>query len=106
MKIQRLRTLTTNIFHTKIEHVYQDLEAITGEKGLSTHMIPNAIEAIKPWLRQHVTDERFWNQKYDPSHTGDIDLPEPTDEDRAAMFERFVALGNPLKGCEVIAVKI
>jgi len=106
MQIQRLRNLTTGLLHTKIQHIYEDLEAITGEAGLMTHMLPNVMTAVTPWLREHVTDERFWDGKHDALHTGKIELPEPTAEDRAAMFERFRQLPNPLAGRDVAAVVI
>lgn len=104
MDIQRLRNLTTQRLHTKMQHIYEDLGIITGETGLMTHMIPRAIRAIEPWLREHVTDPRFWDGAYDTSHVGECDLPTPNDEDRNAMFERFAAMPNPLAGKEVIAV--
>jgi hypothetical protein len=87
--IQRLRNLTTHILHTDISHVYEDLERITREKGIMTHMLPSVNNAVEPWLREKVTDERFWDGQYDPTHTGEIELPEMTDEERNAVFERF-----------------
>jgi hypothetical protein len=89
MDVQRLRNLTTGRLHTEIDHIYEDLETITGEKGLMIHMLPRAMDAVEPWLREHVTEPRFWNDEYDTTHTGDIDLPEPTEADRNAMFERY-----------------
>lgn len=106
MDIQRLRNLTTGRLHTEIGHVYEDLEWITGEQGLMTHMLPRVAIAVEPWLREHVTDQRFWDDEYDTTHTGEIELPEPTKEDRAAMFERYKALPNPLEGKDVIAVHV
>ena len=105
MDIQRLRNLTTGRLHTEVGHVYEDLETILGKKGLMTHMIPRAIRAVEPWLRKHVTDQRFWDGKFDITHTGDIDIPVPTDADKAAMLERYQAQPNPLKGKSVIAVR-
>lgn len=104
MKIQRLRNLTTGILHTEISHVYQDLGFITDQDVLMTHMLPRVMRAVEPWLREHVKDERFWDGRLDQSHTGKIWLPEPSEEDRAAMFERYKAQPNPLEGKEVIAV--
>lgn len=98
MEIQRLRNLTTGILHTEIGHVYEDLELLIGEKGLMTHMLPRVNDAVKPWLKEHVTDSRFWDDKYDPAHTGKFSLPFPTSEDRKAMVERFKAMPNPLGG--------
>jgi len=102
MDIQRLRNLTTRKLHTKMEHIYEDLGIITGEDGLMTHMLPRACVAVEPWLRQHVTDPRFWDDKYDPSHAGEIDLPTPTEADRKAMFVRYCEQPNPLAGKKVI----
>jgi hypothetical protein len=106
MDIQRLRNLTTGRLHTQIECVYADLEQITGQPGLMTHMLPRASRAIEPWLRQHVVDQRFWEDKHDPTHVGEYTLPEPTADDRKAMMERYFAQPNPLDGKNVIAVTI
>ncbi|MCP3965612.1 MAG: hypothetical protein GY718_04550 [Lentisphaerae bacterium] len=96
MDIQRLRNLTTGKLHTEIDHIYKDLEMITGEKGLKTHMIPRVMKLVEPWLRSHITDQRFWDGEYDTAHIGNYDLPTPTSEDRKAMFERFKKMPNPL----------
>ena len=106
MNIQRLRNLTTERLHTKMEHIYEDLEIITGETGLMTHMLPRAMRACEPWLRQHVTEPRFWNGEYDTTHTGELELPTPSEADRKAMFERYAAQPNPLAGKEVINVLV
>lgn len=106
MDIQRLRNLTTGRLHTDIAHVYEDLGWITGEAGLMTHMLPRAIRAVQPWLRKFVTGDRFWEDKHDPTHTGEIELPMPTDEDRAEMFELYKAQPNPLAGKTVIGVQV
>lgn len=106
MDCQRLRNLTTGRLHTNIDCIYKDLEIITGQTGLMTHMLPRAVGAITPWLRKHVTDARFWNGEYDPSHTGDYALPEPTEADRAEMFELYKAQPNPLDGKEVMIVMV
>lgn len=106
MDIQRLRNLTTGRLHTDIGCIYEDIETITGEPGLMTHMLPRAMRAVEPWLREHVTDERFWDGKFDKTHTGDYELPEPTKDDRSAMFARYAAQPNPLEGKEVITVHV
>ena len=95
MEIQRLRNLTTGRLHTEMGHIYEDLEWISGEKGLMTHMLPRAMDAVEPWLREKVSDPRFWDGKYDTTHTGEYELPEPTANDRDAMFERFKAMPYP-----------
>jgi len=106
MDIQRLRNLTTGRLHTDIGHVYEDLGEITGQQGLMTHMLPRAMRAVEPWLREHVTDLRFWDDEYDTTHTGEYSLPEPTAADRETMTERYMAQPNPLEGKEVIGVVV
>ena len=98
MDIQRLRNLTTNYLHTEVGYVYKDLEMITGQDGVMTHEIPNLLRAAKPWLRRVVTDERFWDNKYDPTHIGEFELPEPTEEDRQEMLKIYNELPDPLFG--------
>jgi len=83
--IPRIRTLTTGRLHANVQFVYEDLEAIIGEQGLMTHMLPRVMKAVEPWLRQHITDSRFWEDVYDTSHVGEIEIPDPTVEDRAAI---------------------
>ncbi len=104
MDIQRLRNLTTGRLHTDIGHVYEDLGLLTGEKGLMTHMLPRAMRAVEPWLRDNVNDKRFWNDEFDTTHTGNFDLPEPTKEDQKTFFKRFAAMPNPLEGKQVIGL--
>ena len=97
MKIsnQRLRNLTTKKLHTDIQFIYEDLEMIVGEKGIMTHMLPNMNRSVEPWLRSHVSDARFWDGEYDPSHDGETELPEPTKEDREAMIGRYYSMPSP-----------
>ena len=96
MDIQRLRNLTTQRLHTDIGFIYQDLEWITGQPSLMTHMLPDALKAVTPWLRQHVTDARFWDDAFDQSHVGSYHLPEPTAADRQVMGELYLRQHNPL----------
>ena len=86
-------------------HIYEDLGIIMGETGLMTHL-PRAIRACVPWLREHVTDSRFWDGEYDTTHTGETELPTPSEADRKAMFERYAAHPNPLAGTEGIGVVV
>lgn len=94
MDNQRLRNLTTGRVHTDIRCIYEDLAEITGQKGLMTHMLPGAMGAVEPWLREHVTDPRFWDGEYDVTHIGEYSLPEPTEAERDAMTERYMARSN------------
>lgn len=94
MNIQRLRNLTTGKLHTEMQHIYEDLEMIIGEQGLLTHMLPQVNKAVEPWLREHVTNPRFWDGKYDPNHIGNYELPKPTKADREAMLGHYNALAH------------
>lgn len=102
--IQRLRNLTTGRLHTDLVHVYQDMETISGQQGLMTHMLPRMSRAIMPWLQTHVTDDRFWDGNYDTSRVGEYELPEPTVDERAEMVVRYQAQPNPLEGKNVVLV--
>ena len=103
--IQRLRNLTTGKLHTEMNHIYEDLGAIIGDDGIITHMIPRVMRAVDPWLKENVKDSRFWDGKFDTTHTREIELPDPTKQDREAMFERFKAMPNPFTGKNVIVVE-
>ena len=106
MNIQRLRNLTTHLLHTEMGDIYEDLGYLIGEDGIMTHMLPRVMDAVEPWLREHITDSRFWNGEYDTAHTGEYELPEPTELDRAVMFDRYKTMPNPLQGKKVIALKV
>jgi hypothetical protein len=106
MDIQRLRNLTTGRLHTEIGHVYEDLGFITGEAGLMTHMLPRAMRAVEPWLRENVQDARFWDGEYDTTHIGEFDLPTPTAEDQNIFLERYSEQPNQLKGKTVVCVAV
>lgn len=104
MDIQRLRNLTTGRLHTQLVDVYQDIESLSGILGVMTHQLPNARRALEPWLRSVVRDERFWNQEFDPAHTGDVEVRPPTPDEQRAILDRFAAMPNPLDGKQVITV--
>jgi hypothetical protein len=91
MEAQRLRNLTTKRLHTDIAHVYEDIEYLVGERGLMTHCIPSAMRALEPHLRETVPDARYWDESYDPTHTGEIDLQPLTAEQRELFWQRFNA---------------
>lgn len=104
MDVQRLRNLTTGKLHTKMGDIYEDLGIITGEKGLMTHMLPRALKSVIPWLKENIADARFWDGKFDTTHTGEFKLPESTDIERKDMFDRYFKMPNPLEGKKVIVV--
>lgn len=97
MDIQRLRNLTTGILHTKISDVYADIDLIIGSAGVMTHQIPNAIEALYPYIKSRAPDDRLWNGSYDPDHIGEIDVPAMSASEKAEFVERFLALPSLLE---------
>lgn len=105
MNIQRLRNLTTGRLHTEIGHIYEDLGFIVGDDGLMTHMLPRVMQAIEPWLREQVTDSRFWDGEYDTTHKGDYSLRAMTAEESKDALARYAAMPNPLEGKQVVIVK-
>lgn len=96
MDIQRLRNLTTGRLHTKMEDIYADIERLTGEEGVMTHMLPNACRALEPYLREKAPDERLWRDEYDTTHTGEIDVPPMDESERKTFWERYKALPSLL----------
>jgi hypothetical protein len=106
MDIQRLRNLTTRRLHTKMEDIYEDLEFITRNGGIMTHMIPRVLESIEPWLRTQVTDERFWEDKHDPGHVGEFPIEPMSEEECSKALERYSAMPNPLAGKKVVVVEV
>ena len=105
MDIQRLRSLTTGKLHTEMGHIYEDLGYIVGDDGLRTHMLLRVMRAIEPWLREKVTEPRFWDGKFDQTHTGEYPLEPMNAEENAAALQRYVDMPNPLAGKQVIAVR-
>ena len=87
-------------------HVYEDLGFIIGDSGIMTHMIPRFMKAIDPWLREQVTDERFWNGEHDATHTGEYPLRAMTPEENKAALERYSAMPNPLRSKKIIPPKV
>jgi cytochrome c peroxidase len=89
MDIQRLRNLTTGWIHTRFEHVYEDIVIIVGERNALLHQLSNVVRAIQPYLREKITDARFWDGKNDPTHAGDIDVPTMNSVEQEAMWKRY-----------------
>lgn len=95
MDIQRLRNLTTGILHTQVGDVYADIEMLTGEGGVMTHHLPDAVLSLEPYLRDVAPDLRLWDGVYDPLHVGDVFVPPMTADQLNEFFKRFrLASGN------------
>lgn len=105
MDAQRLRNLTTGILHTKMYHIYEDLEYITGMGGIFTHMIPRIMQTVAPWLRENVTDERFWDGKFDQTHEGDYPLRQMSKDEVDLAMKHYATLPNPLENKPVVVVE-
>ena len=69
-------------------------------------MIPRVMDAVTPWLRANVLDNRFWDGEFDQTHIGEFELPEPTKIERKEMFNAFCAMPNPLEGKPVITITL
>jgi hypothetical protein len=106
MDIQRLRNLTTGRLHTKMDDIYQDIEWLVGESGIMTHMLPRAVRALEPFLKEQCPDEKFWLDEYDTTHTGTIDINPLSAEQRGEFRRAYGALPNPLEGKTVIPVMV
>jgi hypothetical protein len=106
MDIQRLRNLTTGLLHTKIGDVYEDLDFITRGGGIMTHMIPRVMKAVEPWLREKITDPRFWDGKFDQEHVGVYPLDCMTAEENREAMARYAAMPDPLAGKQVAVVRM
>ncbi|EZP51429.1 DUF7736 domain-containing protein [Delftia sp. RIT313] len=92
MDIQRLRNLTTGRLHTEMTHIYQDIEFFTGEGGFMTHMLSNAMKALKPHLQEVFKEERLWDGAYEPSHQGQVKALPMTPDQIQKFWERYEAL--------------
>lgn len=87
MTNQRLRNLTTGILHTSLEHVFEDIQTITGKKQVKKNQFLNALKAMEPYLRRVCTDQRLWQHHYDPEHLGDTEVV-PMELDEQEKFWR------------------
>jgi len=78
-----------------MDDIYKDVEFLTGETGVMTHQLPNAFRAMQPWLREKVTEERFWDGEFDTTHEGETAIEPMSDEDRRAFWGRYAQLPSP-----------
>lgn len=75
-----------------MDDVQTDIETLVGELGLMTHQLPNACDAMEPWLRGRLPDARFWDGKFDPSHDQEIEIEPMTQDEQAEFWGRYAAL--------------
>jgi hypothetical protein len=57
-----------------------------------THMLPNAIKAIRPYIEKFASDPKFWNSEFDQSHCGETEIPQMNDAEKASFWKRFKEL--------------
>ena len=88
MDIQRVRTLTTDRLHTNMDDVYEDLKSLIGRQ-LPRHQIPAMLEKVRPHLRKHLKDERFWDGKLDATHVGTVEVPPMGEQLYIIMLENL-----------------
>ncbi|MES0444933.1 MAG: hypothetical protein ABUJ92_00170 [Desulfobacterales bacterium] len=104
METQRLRNLTTGRLHTEMDCIYQDLEYITGMDGLMTHMLPNVMRAVEPWLREKVAEPEYWDGEYCPSKAGSYPIEPMSEVEQKAMLTRYSTFSHPFANKPVITV--
>ncbi|URA06982.1 hypothetical protein P9A47_gp14 [Xanthomonas phage Elanor] len=104
MDIQRLRSLTTRRLHTDVRDVYKDIALLTGQPGIMTHQIPNALRALEPFLRQRAPEPRLWDGQFDQTHTGEIEVLPMSGQELNEFMVRYAELPDPLEGKTVIGV--
>lgn len=97
MKIsnQRLRNLTTGRMHTSLADIQFDIEALVGTDGLFIHQIPAAYTALLPWLKERVTEARFWDGAYDLSHDGETEIEPMNEEEQKAFWKSYMDQPSP-----------
>jgi hypothetical protein len=106
MNIQRLRNITTGRLHTEMSHIYEDIEYLVNETSIMTHMLPNAYKAIRPLLQARNMDTRLWDNTYDTTHVGDIEVPPFNEAEQAAFWEVFNAQPDLLQDKPVKVIRV
>jgi hypothetical protein len=97
MDIQRLRNLTTNKLHTKVSDIYEDIAFLTGEPATKPHQLADILGVIEMYLYDRLEDNRFWNDTFDPSHIGEIDIPPMDEEFKRQIWDTHQIDLNPSK---------
>ncbi len=82
MNNQRLRNLTTSRLHTCIDDVYEDIKLLTGV-CIMTHQIPEMLELLQPYLKDRLSDVRFFDEKLDLYHIGHTNIEPMSDREES-----------------------
>lgn len=94
---KRLRNLTTGYLHTSLGDIYQDIEFFIGEAGIMTHQLPNASEALMPFLKDIIEDESLWVGGYLPDATGSTEVRAMNEFESVAFWDRYKSLLGPFE---------
>lgn len=92
-----------------MEHIYEDVEYLVGFKGVMTHQLPNAWRAMQAWLKSRVLDTRFWDDQFDTTHQGEVEIQPMTKEEQDQFWKRYGALPSPLDAIgkdKIIAIQL
>lgn len=106
MDIQRLRNLTTLRLHTKMDHIYQDVDYLTGTPGVMTHQLSRAARALLPYLQRQLQDRRFFEDTYDVTHVGEVEISPMGPEDLVEFWRLYSEQPDPLVGKDVVTVLV
>lgn len=63
--------------------------------GVMTHMLPNVMRAMEPWLKEKITDERYWDGEHDTEHNGTFEIEPMTEDEQKQLMVRFYELPHP-----------
>lgn len=88
--IQRVRNLTTGRLHTDMTHIYDDLMFLLSLDDIRTEQLPQANHLVEPSLKRQFPDARFWDGKFDTSHTGMVEIEPLTVPEYIAAMTPFV----------------
>lgn len=101
MKVTKLQLLniTTGVMHTNMDDIYKFFDQVI-EEGIMTHMLPRALEAIRPILK-----ERYPSLPFEGHHSKIENGSEEieivfTEEEKARFWGEYMLLPSPLPGSQ------
>lgn len=107
-KRHQLLNITTGRLWTQMSDIYSFFEAISGEDGIMTHMLPNALKAFKN--TDLYTREPFISlptEGFNPEHVENDEISfEVTDEDRKQFWKKFEEIPSLLLGKDVMLIQL
>ena len=91
-----LRNITTGIIHTNIGDVYKFFEEYLGHKGIMTHHLPSAAEAIKPFLKERLSEEWFTDEWIKEGLNEPVELKELSKDEKFTFWGSFNKLNSEM----------